>query len=224
MALASELQARDRSLKSDAAGLDRQQLMALASELGIESRYLESALTVARQCERAILIEGPAAAVRARLIKHFSGVCLTPAMESTVAPKIATDEPGALLVDWGGRTLRLSFQAGPVGKTIVSWETRLAPAELAMLPTKIGGAILGLSAAVGAWFGLGVLAGLFASCAGILYIVEKTEISENERSFAEFCRTHVENVQLVAGSETDEETQALARCPAAGDGALTGSR
>lgn len=217
MALASELQARDRTAKSDAAGLDRQQMRTLASELGIEPQYLETALAVARQSERAILIAGSIGQVRATLVKHFSGVCVSQPMENTVAPHISMEEPASLLVDWAGRALRLSLHEGPEGKTIVSWEARLAPSEGKMLATKIGGSILVAATAITAACGLGVVAGLFVACAGCLYAVEKTELSENTRDFAEFCRTHLENVQLVAGSEqTSTAPTAPAARPAAG--------
>jgi hypothetical protein len=215
IAMASELQVREQAAMCQPAGLDRQQVMALASELGLESRHVQAALEVARRDERAVLVAGPAARVRALLVRHFAGVCMTQPMESSVAPCISMEEPAGLRVDWGGRSLRLSLYEGGAGKTLVCWETRLAASETRMLGTKFGGSTLGLAAVACAAAGLGIIAGLFASTALILYAVEKFEISDNERSFADFCRTHLQNVHLLITGEN--ETGAASFLPDRGE-------
>ncbi|MBI4868161.1 MAG: hypothetical protein HY816_14540 [Candidatus Wallbacteria bacterium] len=198
VALASELQMRERASESSREGLDHEQLVAMAAQLGIELRHVETALELARVNDRGMPIDGSIEEVRGRLTRHFAGVSLALPMEGSTAGRVSIEDGGAVCVDWQGRTLRMELHEGPAGKTLVSWDAQLDPQERKMLGTKVGGGILGVLAAIAVAAGGNVIAGLFAAVLLVIYAVEKIEMNDNERQFIEFCRTHLDNVQLVA--------------------------
>ncbi|MBI4872594.1 MAG: hypothetical protein HY814_13620 [Candidatus Riflebacteria bacterium] len=204
IALATKLQMQTRPNVAPAGPTSRAQLLEIARAVGVGDQYVDKALGLFGQGEGSLVCHGSVAQVRQRLAEHFAGAIWHPggAQHAIITPRISFDGQTGLSVAWGTAVLRLHLRAEGEDSTELTWEASYPELTVNNFWANVVFGLLGIGpalviAAAGA-FAPAVIWGLFVGgslAAG--RVLQNSTQRMFARRFMSFCRTHLENLQLL---------------------------